>query len=197
VRLLTACNVSIFGRFPMAGAPSEVAALSDQLHLLAMLATDSVAKQGLVAVLRAGRKTGLHTATFAGVTLTVGSTPTAEKVQVQPKKGSTSNGRSRAPVTGSLAATSRRRGRQSAAQRKRDAETYAAKRMRRKFLPVMHLVDKFIREQQQQQPLDMDEGEPPQFWEPPAGTSGTSRAMQVANNQSLQFARNSQKVDLP
>tara|TARA_B110001450_G_scaffold70680_1_gene66968 strand:+ start:352 stop:660 length:309 start_codon:yes stop_codon:yes gene_type:complete len=61
----------------------------------------------------------------------------------------------------------------------------------------MHLVDKFIREQQQQQPLDMDEGEPPQFWEPPAGTSGTSRAMQVANNQSLQFARNSQKVDLP
>ena len=68
----------------MAGAPSEVAALSDQLHLLAMLATDSVAKQGLVAVLRAGRKNGLHTATFAGVTLTVGSTrgPTAEKVQV-------------------------------------------------------------------------------------------------------------------
>ena len=43
-----------------------------------MLATDSVAKQGLVAVLRAGRKNGLHTATFAGVTLTVGSTPTAE-----------------------------------------------------------------------------------------------------------------------
>jgi hypothetical protein len=190
-------NVSIFGRFPMAGAPSEVAALSDQLHLLAMLATNSVAKQGLVAVLRAGRKNGLHTATFAGVTLTVGSTPTAEKVQVQPKKGSTSNGRSRAPVTGSLAATSRRRGRKSAAQRKRDAEKYAAKRMRRKFLPVMHLVDKFIREQQQQQPLDMDEGEPPQFGEPPAGTSGTSRAMQVANNQSLQFARNSQKVDLP
>ena len=37
----------------MAGAPSDVAALSDQLHLLAMLATDSVAKQGLVAVLRA------------------------------------------------------------------------------------------------------------------------------------------------
>ena len=32
-------NVSIFGRFSMAGAPSEVAALSDQLHLLAMLAT--------------------------------------------------------------------------------------------------------------------------------------------------------------
>ena len=49
----------------MAGAPSEVAALSDQLHLLAMLATDSVAKQGLVAVLRAGRKNGLHTATFS------------------------------------------------------------------------------------------------------------------------------------
>ena len=109
--------------------------------------------------------------------MTVGSTPTAEKVQVQPKKGSTSNGWSRAPVTGSLAATSRRRGRKSAAQRKRDAEKYAAKRMRRKFLPVMHLVDKFIREQQQQQPLDMDEGEPPQFGEPPAGTSGTSRAM--------------------
>ena len=53
----------------MACVPSEVAALADRLHLLAMLATNPAAMQGLNAVVRAGRRNGLNTATFAGVTL--------------------------------------------------------------------------------------------------------------------------------
>ena len=51
---------------------------------------------------------------------------------------------------------------------------YASKRMAHKFLPVMHLVSKFVHEQQQRQQLAMDEGEPPQFREPPADTPGNS-----------------------
>ena len=188
-----------FGSFfpAMASAPSEVAALADRLHLLAMLAADPAAIKGLAAVVRAGRRNGLNTATFAGVTLTVGSSPDAEKMQVRSKKDSTGNGRPRAPATGSPAPTSRRRGRKSAAQQKRDAERYASKRMAHKFLPVMHLVSKFVHEQQQRQQLAMDEGEPPQFREPPADTLGISQAMQVAQDQPLQVACNSKKVDSP
>ena len=142
----------------MACAPSEVAALADRLHLLAMLAANPTAMQGLTAVVRAGRRNGLNTATFAGVTLTVDSPLHAEKAQVRSKKGSTGNGRPRAPATGSPAPTSRRRGRKSAAQQKRDAERFAAKRMGRTNLcpSVMHLVSKFVHEQQQQQLLSMD-----------------------------------------
>ena len=77
----------------MASAPSEVAALADRLHLLAMLAADPAAIKGLAAVVRAGRRNGLNTATFAGVTLTVGSSPDAEKMQVRSKKDSAGNGR--------------------------------------------------------------------------------------------------------
>ena len=164
----------------MACAPSEVAALADRLNLLAMLAANPAAMKGLAAVVRAGRRNGLNTATFAGVTLTVSSPPGAEKAQVRSKKGSTDNGRPRAPATGSRAPTSRRRGRKSAAQQKKDAERYAAKRMTHKFLPVivvMHLVSKFVHEQQQQQLLSVDVEELPQFREPPAGTTGTSQAM--------------------
>ena len=164
----------------MACAPSEVAALEDRLHLLAMLAANPAAMQGLTAVVWAGRRNGLNTATFAGVTLTVSSPPGAEKAQVRSKKGSTDNGRPRAPATGSRAPNSRRRGRKSAAQQKKDAARYAAKRMTHKFLPVMHLVSKFVHEQQQQQLLSVDVEELPQIREPPAGTPGTLQAVQVA-----------------
>ena len=188
----------------MACVPSEVAALADRLHLLAMLAANPAAMQGLTAVVRAGRRNGLNTATFAGVTLTVSSPPGAEKAQVRSKKGSTDNGRPRAPATGSRAPTPHRRGRKSAAQQKRDAERYAAKRMGHKFVPVMHLVSKFVHEQQQQQLLSVDVEELPQFREPPAGTPGTSQAMQVAQQRPLQpesecrrLDCNAQRVDSP
>ena len=135
--------------------------------------------------MRAGRRNGLNAATFAGVTLTVDSPPGAEKAQVRSKKGITDDGRPRAPATGSRAPNSRRSGRKSAAQQKKDTERYAARRMKHKFLPVMHLVSKFVHEQQQQ-PLSVDAEELPQFQEPPAGTPGTSQAMQVAQHQPLQ-----------
>ena len=178
----------------MACAPSEVAALADRLNLLAMLAANPAAMKGLAAVVRAGRRNGLNAATFAGVTLTVDSPPHAEKAQVRSKKGSTVNGRPRAPATGSPAPTSRRSGRKSAAQQKKDTERYAARRMKHKFLPVMHLVSKFVHEQQQQ-PLSVDVEELPQFREPPAGTPGTSQAMQVAQHQPLQPESECRRLD--
>ena len=182
--------------FPaMACAPSEVAALADRLNLLAMLAANPAAmKLGLAAVVRAGRRNGLNAATFAGVTLTVDSPPGAEKAQVRSKKGITDDGRPRAPATGSRAPNSRRSGRKSAAQQKKDTERYAARRMKHKFLPVMHLVSKFVHEQQQQ-PLSVDAEELPQFQEPPAGTPGTSQAMQVAQHQPLQPGSECRRLD--
>ena len=136
-----------------------------------MLAANPAAMQGLTAVMRAGRRNGLNTATFAGVTLTVHSPLGAEKAQVRSKKGSNGNGRPKAPATGSRAPNSRRRGRKSAAQQKKDAARYAAKRMTHKFLPVMHLVSKFVHEQQQQQLLSVDVEELPQIREPPSRNS--------------------------
>ena len=181
--------------FPaMACAPSEVAALADRLNLLAMLAANPAAMKGLAAVVRAGRRNGLNAATFAGVTLTVDSPPGAEKAQVRSKKGITDDGRPRAPATGSRAPNSRRSGRKSAAQQKKDTERYAARRMKHKFLPVMHLVSKFVHEQQQQ-PLSVDAEELPQFQEPPAGTPGTSQAMQVAQHQPLQPGSECRRLD--
>lgn len=195
--------------FPaMAGVPSEVAALEDRLHLLAMLAANPAAMQGLTAVVRAGRRNGLNTATFAGVTLTVSSPPGAEKAQVRSKKGSTDNGRD--PGRQRLAAgpqpqlSSPRPKVGSATEEGRRKVRGQMKRMTHKFLPVMHLVSKFVHEQQQQQLLSVDVEELPQFREPPAGNPGTSQAMQVAQQQPMQpesecrrLACNSQRVDSP
>ena len=194
--------------FSMANASTEDAALHDNMRLLRMLATDPVAQQGLRLVMQAGRRHGLDTAMFAGVTMSSSHSPAAEKAQGQPKVGSTGNERPRAPATGSPASASRPRRRKSAAKQKRDAEKYAAKRMTKKFLAVMPLVRKFLHEQQQQQQqqqlLSVDVEELPQFREPPAGTPGTSQAMQVAQAKPLQRESecrrldcNAQRVDSP
>ena len=192
----------------MANASTEDAALHDNMRLLRMLATDPAAQQGLRLVMQAGRRHGLDTAMFADVTMSSSHSPAAEKAQGQPKVGSTGNERPRAPATGSPASASRPRRRKSAAKQKRDAEKYAAKRMTKKFLAVMPLVRNFLHEQQQQQQqqqlLSVDVEELPQFREPPAGTPGTSQAMQVAQAKPLQrepecrrLDCNAQRVDSP
>ena len=103
----------------MANASTEDAALHDNMRLLRMLATDPAAQQGLRLVMQAGRRHGLDTAMFAGVTMSSSHSPAAEKAQGQPKVGSTGNERPRAPATGSPASASRPRRRKSAAKQRR------------------------------------------------------------------------------
>ena len=103
--------------------------LSDQMRTLSLLGADEAARQGLRALLREGRRCGLDTVEFAGVSL---SSSTAAAAAVRLQSGNDSR---------QQAGVARKPRRKSDERRERDAERYREKRMRKKLFAVLPIVN--------------------------------------------------------
>ena len=132
----------------MSAKRSGDATLRDTTRALALLSTDAAAVKGLQAVIKAGRRQGLDTVQIAGVTLTSAAAAAGSKRSQQRNGGCASGTRDQAEP-------SKRSRRKSQAQRERDAEKFRDKRMRKKLLPVLRLVNKVMSESALQQEQTM------------------------------------------
>ena len=112
----------------MSAKRSGDATLRDATRALALLSTDAAAVKGLQAVIRAGRRQGLDSVQFAGVTLTSAAAAAGPKHSQQQNDGGVRGTRDQAEP-------SKRSRRKSQAQRERDAEKFRDKRMRKKLFP--------------------------------------------------------------
>ena len=97
--------------------------------MLSLLGADKAARRGLRAVLREGRRCGLDTVTFAGVSLS-SSAVAAGTVQMQRSSGSSQQ-----------ANGARKPRRKSDARRERDAEKYREKRLRKKLFAALRIIN--------------------------------------------------------
>ena len=91
---------------------------------LAQLGADEAARQGLRAIIREGRRSGLDTVQVAGVVISSSARPNQPKQQQQPKQ--------------------RRRRPKSAAQKEAGKEKFEQKRIRRKLFAVLPIINRVM-----------------------------------------------------
>ena len=91
---------------------------------LAQLGADEAARQGLRAIIREGRRSGLDTVQVAGVVISSSARPSQPKQQQQPKQ--------------------RRRRPKSAAQKEAGKEKFEQKRIRRKLFAVLPIINRVM-----------------------------------------------------
>jgi len=173
----------------MSAEASDDVALLSAIRTLALLGGDDAAKRGLQAVVRAGRRHGMDTVQFAGVTIS--SSRAKEADSRHGGRGSGASGGQSGDETPPQKPKRRRKA--TAAKRAKDAERHRAKRMKNKLLAIMPILNRVMSAHAQQGQEPRNAVALPQHRAAPAFTFGAeqqrpnatvARSMDVEQQQS-------------